>query len=388
MLMITFLLATLLLQGPAAAARATIEGQVRMGDGMPAAAVRVAAFPAPRENVRAIEGQNYYATQTPTAIAVTDRDGRYRLAVPPGRYLVVAGLIGRGTFYPSTTDIDKAEALTVTDVSTPNIDLTVQAFPGARVAGRITPPPAPGAREYAALAGVNLGEMLEVPVREDGSFEFGRVPEGNYLLNVFPNPPGQASLPFRVQRRDVTSLELVRSPVRKVSGKIVVEKGPLPVALLGFSTAQGYVSAPIRDDGTFSVGLHAATHRVELAGLPVGYAVRSVRAETTDVTSDGITVGDRDLENVTIDVAVRRQLPALRGRFVSSARGADRARVEVTGPIIGTLQAPVAADGTFEIPALPPGLYRARPAGRADVAPVEVVVTSSGGEATLEVPAP
>lgn len=382
--MITFILASVLLQGPATSASAVIEGQVRMRDGVPAAAVRVAAIPAPRENVSPADGQNYYATQTPTAVSFTDGDGRYRLAVPAGRYLVVAGLIGRGTFYRSTTEIDRAEALTVTDGRAANIDLTLQSFPGARVAGRITPPPADGVREYAALASVALGEMPEVPVREDGSFDFGRVPLGDYLLYVSPNPPGQTSLAFRVEQRDMTTLEFVRPPVRKVSGRIVVEKGPLPVVFLAFSTPQGHVSAPINPDGTFSVALHAATHRVELGGLPVGYAVRSVRMGAKDVTATGIPLAGADVENVTIDVAVRRQLAALRGRFTGSVPGAEPLRVEVTGPIVGRLEAPVRPDGSFEIPALPPGLYRVHPPGPSDARPAEVVVTSGGGEVTIE----
>jgi hypothetical protein len=378
-----FLVLALLVQADASA-RATIAGQIRMQDGTPAIAVRVAAVPAPRENVRAAEGQNYYTTQQPAAVVFTDAQGRYRLSAPPGRYVIIAGLVGRGTFYPSATDIDSAVVLNVDAGTTETADMTLATFPGSRVSGRITPPPASGAREFAALAGVGLGEMLEVPVRPDGTFEFGRIPLGDYLLNVFPNPPGQPSLPFRVEDRDVTSLELVRPAVRTVTGRIVVERGPLPVALLGFSTPQGHVAAAINTDLTFKVELHPARHRVELAGLPVGYEVRAVRVGAGDVTRTGLPIGDRDVHEVVIDVAVRRALPTVRGRMTGFPPDNQPTRVELSGPIIGAIAANVERDGTFTLADVPPGAYRARVGGRPDVRPVDVVVTSDGGNATIQ----
>jgi hypothetical protein len=367
-----------------ASPRATIAGQVRMTDGTPAVAVRVAAIPAPRENVRAADGQNYYATQQPAALAFTDSEGRYRLSPPPGRYLVIAGLVGGGTFYPSTTDIDTAVALTVDAGSTQAAaDVTLLTFPGARVSGRITPPPAPSAREFAAIAGVGIGEMLEVPVAADGTFQLGRIPPGNYFLNVFPNPPGQPSLPFRVEDRDVTSLELVRPQVRRVSGRIVVERGPLPASLLGFSTEQGYVRTAINPDLTFSVGLHAARHRVELDGLPVGYEMRAVRIGDQDVTRSGIRVTDRDVDGVTIEVGVRRPLPTIRGRLSGFVSGNLPARVRLSGPLVGALEAQVDRAGTFTIGDVPPGLYHVAIPDRPEMKEIDFVVTSSGGDVTI-----
>ena len=380
------ILLLLVLLGQAdAPARATIAGQVRMSDGTPAAAVRVAALPAPRENIRAADGQNYYATQQPAAVAFTDDMGRYRLSLVPGRYIVIAGLAGRGTFHPSATDIDSAAVLDVGAGSTATADVGLLTFPGARAAGRITPPPAPGSREFAAVAGVGLGEMLEVPVRPDGTFELGRIQPGTYLLNVFPTPPGQASLPFRVEDRDVTSLALVRPPVRTVRGRIVVEKGPLPAAFLAFTTAQGHVRATINDDLTFRVDLNAAQHRVELTGLPVGWEMQSVRAGGADVTSTGVVVRDQNVDDVVIDVAVRRELPALRGRLAGFA--ADQPpRIRASGPIFGSLETTVDRNGTFTFPDVPPGLYQVRIVNRPEVPVVNVVVTSSGGEVTIQAP--
>src|SRR5687767_331171 len=98
----------------ASASRYVISGRVQTSNGAPAAAVRVAAVPAPRENVRAADGQNYYPTQQPVSVTVTDAGGRYQLGnIAPGRYVLIAGLVRAGTYLPAATDIDDARVLTV-----------------------------------------------------------------------------------------------------------------------------------------------------------------------------------------------------------------------------------------------------------------------------------
>ena len=97
----------LFFQGPPGAGGAVASGQVRLANGSPVAAIRVAAIPAPPPNIRPSDGQNYYAVQTPARVALTDEQGRYRLAnLPAGRYFIVAGVIGQATFYPATTDLE------------------------------------------------------------------------------------------------------------------------------------------------------------------------------------------------------------------------------------------------------------------------------------------
>jgi hypothetical protein len=127
--------------------------------------------------------------------------------------------------------------------------------------------------------------------------------------------------------------------------------------------------------------LHAARHQVALGGLPVGYSLGSVRAGTNDVT-DGLAVRDADVSGVVISVRGPRQLPRLRGR-IADATVSSALRVEVTGPIIGMASASVGADGAFEFPALPPGLYRVSVPGLPDIPTTNVVVDSGGAEIQL-----
>src|SRR5262249_16860815 len=153
----------------------------------------------------------------------------------------------------------------------------------------------------AILSGPELDEILEVPVGADGSVEFGHVPRGAYLIDLVPPFPGMGSFRVQVGTNDVTGLQLVRPATHAVSGRIVVQNGPLPRTMLAFSTAKSYVDSPINPDGTFKAQLHAARHQVELAGMPVGYAIASVRVGSEDATQ-GLTVGNADISGVVITV--------------------------------------------------------------------------------------
>ena len=376
--MISFLFTLLfLLQRGAAGPQAVITGQLQAPDGSPATAVSVSAVVAPAANVRPEEGIQYYEAAPPVSTAFSDAQGHYRLGnLPPGRYYLVAGAQGQGTFYPGTPDRDRATIVTVAPNSTTTLDFKLAIALGGKVSGRITPPPAAGDQEVAVLSGVKLENILDTPIHQDGTFEFGHLPKGTYLLNVGPTPPGLGAIAFDVGEQDVTSLRFVRPPTHTVSGRIVTEQGPLPWTFLAFTTPQSYVSAPINPDGTFSVKLHAATHEAEFGGMPVGYSIASVRVGSKDVTN-GLVVDGSDVSGVVITVAAPKRLPRVRGR-IADARGA--AKVRMTGPIIGALEAPLQADGSFEFAAVTPGSYTLTVPGAADVAPINVVVTDSNVE--------
>jgi hypothetical protein len=376
----------LLLQAGAPVSRtAVVAGQVLTRDGNPAGAVRVSAILAPPLNIRQSDGQNYWATQPPAGSALTDAQGRYRLAnLPPGRYYVAAGMLGQATYHPASIEPEKATVVVVEAGATvDNLGIRL-VFPfGGRVGGRVTPPPSATLPERAVLSGLKLEELLEVPVAADGRFDFGHLPIGAYLLSLFPTPPGARSLAFNVGESDMTSLEFVRPPVSVVSGRVVVENGPLPAGFLAFSTPQSYVNATVDPDGTFTARLHRTRHRAELAGMPVGYSIASVRAATGDVT-EGLPVGDADVTGVVVTLTAPKQLPVLRGRITGAdASRLKGARVEATGPIAGAIETAVRADGTFEFPGVPSGLYRVRVPQLAEIAPTAVVVASGGGEVSL-----
>jgi hypothetical protein len=68
-------------------------------------------------------------------------------------------------------------------------------------------------------------------------------------------------------------------------------------------------------------------------------------------------------------------LPKLRGKVVGVPAGSlTSARVELTGHIIGALQAPLQQDGSFEFAAVTPGSYRVRVPQVPSITPSVVVV--------------
>ena len=365
----------LLLQGATAARPGVVIGQLKTREGAPATAIRISALPAPPPNILPSDGQNYYSTTAPASTTLSDAQGRYRLAnLAPGRYLIIASVFGYPTFYPASTTADAATIINVgADAPIQGIDFTVLMPPGGRVSGNVDSPPAGGVQERAVLSGVALGELVESPIGADGAFTFGHLPKGSYLLSIFPAPPGMPSRAFRVEETDVR-LDLARPTLRTVSGRVVVQKGPLPYGWLGFLTEQSYETAHINADGTFRTQLQPARHKVELAGMPGGYSLASVRLGTQDL-SQAVTVGAGDISGIVITVAPPARLPRVRGKVIGvPAESLASAKVELTGHVIGALEAPIQADGSFEFAAITPGTYRVRLPQVPAISPSFVVV--------------
>ena len=363
-------------------------GRLQTPAGAPAAAIRISAVVAPPPNVRPSDGQNYWAGTVPVSTALTDANGRYRLAnLAPGRYFIVASVFGYSTFYPDTTNPDSATVVTIDTSAAPadGIDFTVQMPPGGRITGRVNTPP--GGPERAVLSGLELADLIETPVGADGSFAFGHLPKGSYLLSLFPTPPGMPSRAFTVGETDM-QVDLVRPAMRTVRGRVIVPRGPIPYTWLGFSTDTSYETARIEADGTFRVQLQTARHAVALAGLPPGYSSGPVRLGSQDVTS-GLVVGANDITGLEVNVLAPPKLARLRGTLagVPPDTLAD-ARVELTGRVIGTLEARVQKDGSFEFPALMPATYRVRVPQVPDATPTYVVIGWTDTDLRLSPPRP
>jgi hypothetical protein len=318
---------------------------------------------------------------------VTDKEGRYRITnLPPGRYFVAAGLPGQDTYYPDATDGYGATVLTLAADATATADFALVAPLAGRISGRVVPPE-PTVQENAILSGVYLTELVETPVHPDGTFEFGRVPEGTYLVDLFPTYPGLSSILFQVSDKDVSNLELKRPKLYTVKGRFNVARGPLPWALLAFYTDTSYAAAQISDDGTFTVRLHSATHFTDLAGMPSDYEMTRIRRGNQDVTK-GLVVGTADVSDLVIDVAVPDNLPTLKGRVTGlPASRLASMRVEINGPIFGKLRSAIKPDGSFEFPSITPGAYWVAIPEAPEFEPIYVAVDWDGANVTLAVPA-
>ena len=366
-------LLALVLQAPAAARTGTVTGQLQTREGAPAVAVRVFALGAPPPGVRPEDGTQYYTVPPPARTTITDDQGRYSLTnIPPGRYYIVAGALGQATYHPGVDDSNRATVVQVTPGSMATMDFKLVSKLGGRVSGHVRP--GAGPQDRVVLSAVRLSEIIEMPVKADGTFDFGYVPKGSYLLNLFPLLPGLASFAFEVGDADITTIEFVKPVLHTVSGRIAAQSGPLPNGLLAFYTNETYVAATINPDGTFTTRLQSAKHRVDVAGMPGGYGLASVRVGSIDAT-EGVTVGDGDVSGVVITVTAPRALPQVGGRITGLATAQVKpARVEMTGPIIGKVQATVQNDGSFTFGPMTPGRYDLRVPDVPGLAPISVVV--------------
>jgi hypothetical protein len=372
----TILASLLLLQGPQFIQPGGVSGQIRTINGVPAVAVRVVAMPVPRGITVPDDGPNYFILAPPTGVALTDNEGNYLFRdLAPGNYYIIAGVPGQATYYPGVEDLRSAGSVSVQSaIIAENTNFSLLHRLGGKLSGRVNANMAALGPRTATIIGGKLDDILEVPVQANGTFEFGHVPPGKYLLSLYPPTPGIASVPVTVGDEDVSGMELVPLPTHRVTGRIVVKNGPIPYGILGFYTEKTYVGGTINPDGTFSVQLHAANHQIDFAGLPVGYSLDSVRVGSRDVTQ-GLTVGNADLSDVVITLNAPGRLAVLRGRVTGlPANRYATTVVELAGPIFSRLQADVQQNGTFEFPAVTPGLYTLTLSGVRELAPMTVAI--------------
>jgi hypothetical protein len=256
---------------------------------------------------------------------------------------------------------------------------------GGKVSGKINADMAALGPRTATLTGPPLEDLLEVPIKPDGSFEFGYVPPGNrYLVSLWPPTSGIASFPVTVTQADVSGIELTPLPTKKVSGRIVVKNGNIPYGILGFVTPRTFVPGKINEDGTFNVELHSTTHQIDFSGLPVGYSLASVKMGDRDVTPQGVIVGGSDVTDVLITLNAPRKLATVKGKITGLARERYASTgVVMTGPTFNRGQADVEQDGSFQFDAVVPGLYTLSLNGVPEFKPITVVVE---GFDTYEVP--
>jgi len=355
-----------------------VAGKLETVDGIPAVATRVVAIAVPKGPNNADDSLNYFELSSPTDRTLTDNEGNFRLQeLVPGRYYLLAGAAPNGTYYPDAANVRGAQVIDIeAGIEVPNLNFRLLHKLGGKLSGHVKADMSTLGPKTATLWGAPLEDLLEVPVKPDGTFEFGHVPPGKkYLVSLFPPTPGIASYPVSIDEADVSGVELVPMPTKTVSGRITVKNGNLPYGILGFYTEKTYVSGNINPDGTFKVDLHSARHQIDFAGLPVGYSLASVRIGGRDVTQQGITVGNSDVSDVVIDVNAPRKLAIVKGKVTGLAP--DRypsTPVVMTGPTFNKFQADINPDGSFEFPPVVPGLYTLTLNGVPEFPPATVVV--------------
>jgi hypothetical protein len=300
------------------------------------------------------------------------------------------------------------------------IDLTVRPVPGVTLSGIVRAPTGPGAYLGLSLVPATGHEFQSEGVAEaatsvtdgEGRFTFLGVPGGEYLLKVrmFPQPPPQpraatavggvgvgrrgappppplppseptlwAVTPVSVGSTDITALEVQLRRGLPATGRVEFAGGPPPSAEalqqigIRLQSAEGRTSSPIPADGrvlpdhTFMTsGYPAGRYIVSIrpATLPEGWSLLSAYSGGRDVTTDPLTVEDREVTNIVITLTDRQS------ELSGTVSGVDAGQAEVVvfpadssawreiGAVARRLR-DVRADesGRFVAPELPPGEY-------------------------------
>jgi len=343
MILLLGLSALLFVQIPLAPSQTgTATGVIRSMSGAPASGVRVAAQALTDSTAGIGEGALVSLTQT-------DSEGRYKLEnIPPGRYYIQAGLVDLPTYYPGVTTTNGARSIQIAAGAVlERMDFTLALAPGVRVSGRV-----PLGAVRPAMVRMTGGSrpaqmnMAMVQVAPDGSFEFLRVPPGNYTLIATPTN-SLPNLPLVVADKDI-DVGVPTGPGVKVSGTVGLgPQSPRPanqkVVFTG-STAWTQVEASVSSDGRF-----------ELPSVPAGtYALRTVPGSLTSQGS--VVVGDRDVTGLIIPAFVELTGVVVLQDGLKLPAFSPALMIQAT-PAKGTTLATAIRDGVFRFPVVE-GEYR------------------------------
>jgi hypothetical protein len=248
---------------------------------------------------------------------MTNNSGEYKVDdIPPGRYFITSGLVDLPTYYPGVSDVSGATVVRITAGATVSgVDFAMAIGVGFQVSGRVILPPIapiPNLQMIILLPFTPTSSLIQQSVvKADGSFEFSRVRPGRYnlLTPLIPSsiPFSQQAAVVTVLDKDVTGIELVPPFLVNVSGRVTLqgnESAPNPAFSLSFAGATRG-TANVLTDGTFRTSLPAGEYRVAASALPAGYYLKSIVADSADLSQALLTVSGPASAEVVVTISVQ-----------------------------------------------------------------------------------
>ena len=281
----------------------------------------------------------------------TDDLGEFRLfGLAPGQYAVRATWrrLGPGdatspdrtgyapTFFPGTIDAAHAQRFalaanqTISDlvmalvpIKTVRVEGTV-VDSGGRPMGGTSVAVAQTTDGRGFVSGGNM-------TRPDGTFTLVNLTPGEYVLMTEPSTSRKdvASMKLTIGSEDIKDVRLVAFPPSLIIGRVIVDPAqapslaaaPITLAATGDSVQmmRGFNPVRVGDDLSFELPATPGRNRINPINLPPGWTIRSVRANSIDVTNEGIEV--KPGEHVTgVELELTNKLATISG-VVKNARG-------------------------------------------------------------------
>jgi Carboxypeptidase regulatory-like domain len=334
----------------------------------------------------------------------TNDIGEYRLfGLSPGEYYISATIRNFNfggdsddrngyapTYYPGTANGPEAQRVTVqVGQSLGEINITLVATRTATITGTVTDSEGRPVLQGGVTAfprgtgGMFFGPSGGGPIR-DGSFTLSGVAPGEYTLranigNAMGNDgrPESATAVVTVNGADISGVQLTAMPLATVTGRVVVldaaaaQSLKLPIRLQFLPVNpddQMFMlggSVTVKEDFTFEGKVAPGKFRVFSGGPMVGWAIRSVRQDTRDVTDTGVEISANS-ETGAIEIELTNRLSELSG-VVTNQRGDvakdytvlvfSQDREQWEGNTRYRSQGRPDQEGRFKIRALPAGSY-------------------------------
>jgi hypothetical protein len=337
----------------------------------------------------------------------TDDTGQYRLiGLPPGDYYVLGTLreswvVGgkdktvlsfAPTYFPGSTSLPSAQRVRLgigQEVAATDFALVVgRAASVAGIALGAAGTPMSGGRvmlnqEFRGPGFGLMSSIASATAAADGSWKLANVAPGEYKLEVRNTDAAgaeRATQTLHVDGTDIEGLMLAASAGGTISGQVVAESGTgqtiqlsrlrvtsRPVDGAPAATPAGQANGAVDAQGKFQLEGVAGAQRLNVTGIPDGWALKRIERESEDLTDTTLNLrsGERldDVRVVLTDrltivagtVLTDKETPSASGTIVVFADDASR-----WGEASRYVRAvrPTQA-GEFEVKGLPPGDYRA-----------------------------
>ena len=310
----------------------------------------------------ALRSQAFFAARDivgPLGDPRTQQVGEYvvitggRTVFPPAPFAADVAAVYRTTFSPGTPLPSEATLTTVgSGEDRSDMNITLRPSRASRVSGRLTGPDGPVAHAGVSLLATGkgqnayssayLGATARALTDATGSFTLLGVPDGDYLVNLQPIKPTQATAlttteVVTVAGADITDLALTGRRSARVIGRFDLHGGKPP--------APGYlwVLGEHLTLGTTSLGLIPEGSNLTFTSYVPPGPYTLILPATADVTCTAVMVGGRDVSDGVfvmgsddvVDVTVHCNDPATRlsGTVRDDRGAADPASAIVVFPV-------------------------------------------------------